>query len=292
MSHDLTLASKYDPADSIAVPDDGDDLDAVVVAVLFQTALNRTDLAKDGLLARVAWSGDLSVDAGGSNTSFAVNVGAIFQLVNASSSIVRVGSAAATTIGLSKTEGPLANLANSTWYYVYAFMSGGSVDYAISSTPPLASRRTKSGDSTRAYLGCFRTDSSGAPLPMFAVRGRNVYRRSAVTTTLEALRITSASAGPTDLTLAPGGSGTTLVPPHARIALLALQVGGSTGPNSLSVVTRGDTADNGLFVGSSDGQTMESQGELIADSNQAVSYTWSRGGSSGAGVVIVCGFLE
>jgi hypothetical protein len=104
---------------------------------------------------------------GGSNSSFSLTIGAIQTIVLLNSGGAYHGySANAATIGASKIEGG-GNLANSTWYYVYAYDNAGTVDYLLSTTAPRASRQYRNSvdGSQYRYLGCFVTNPSGAPLP-------------------------------------------------------------------------------------------------------------------------------
>lgn len=56
-------------------------------------------------------------------------------------------------------------LANNTWYHVYGFLNSGVPDVEHSTTAPVIYNgvaRNKSGDTTRRYIGSFRTSSGGA----------------------------------------------------------------------------------------------------------------------------------
>lgn len=176
---------------------------------------------------RLTWSGDFSVDPGGTNAVFTVNVGAIYgvTLTDLASGFYLPYVSAAQTVGASKIEGG-GNLANSSWYYVYAWSNAGSLDFEISLTGPSSSRVRKSGsadaDLARVYLGCFPTDSAGNPVPLMAVRGSYRYRRSAVASVtglfaadgLRAVAFGGGAVARTALDLS------ARVPPHARRAIL------------------------------------------------------------------------
>ena len=193
---------------------------------------------------RLTWSGEFSVDPGGTNSTFAVNVGAFYglTLTDLASGTFLPYFTAGATIGASKIEGG-GNLANNSWYYVYAWSNAGSVDYEISLTAPSVSRVRKSGsddeDLARVYLGCFRTGSAGAPLPVHAVRGRYLYRRSAIASVdgafgangLRAVPIATGVTARTDLDLK------ARVPPHARRAVLVAQVLLTSGSGSAAAST-------------------------------------------------------
>lgn len=74
------------------------------------------------------------------------------------------------------------SLSASTWYHVYGFLSGSTPDAEIVTTTPAApysgKARTKTGDTSRRYIGSFRTDASGN-IPDFdhnAQKGEITYR--------------------------------------------------------------------------------------------------------------------
>lgn len=56
-------------------------------------------------------------------------------------------------------------LSASTWYHVYLFLNGATPDIEIVTTAPTApyngTARTKTGDTSRRYVGSIRTDASG-----------------------------------------------------------------------------------------------------------------------------------
>lgn len=59
----------------------------------------------------------------------------------------------------------LSSLSANTWYYVYVFESSGALDWEHSTTAPAApyfgAARSKTGDSSRRFVFCFRTNASG-----------------------------------------------------------------------------------------------------------------------------------
>lgn len=71
-------------------------------------------------------------------------------------------SAALYTAGLVKSG---LVLAASTWHHLYLFQNGGAADVEVSTVAPgapyLGSARTKTGDTSRRYLGSVLTDASG-----------------------------------------------------------------------------------------------------------------------------------
>ena len=163
MSHDLTPAPAYSGV--VTVPDSGDARTAASVETPFQRLADWSAHACAGVASRLAWADEMSMAPGGSNSSFSLTIGAIQTIVLLNSGGAYHGySANAATIGASKIEGG-GNLANSPFYAVYAYDNAGTVDYLISTTMPRASRQYRNSvdGSQYRYLGCFRTNSSGAP---------------------------------------------------------------------------------------------------------------------------------
>jgi hypothetical protein len=138
---------------------------------------------RDATLTTLDWSGDLSVDPLGTAGAFLVRVGAIsaVTLRDAAGAYFHVRAYGGGTVGPAKTEGGGGTLgAVARWWCVYAFLNGaGLLDFELSTVPPNGSRRLKSTDPTRRYLGCFSTDANGAPLPVDGTHGRYLYRSSA-----------------------------------------------------------------------------------------------------------------
>ena len=285
----ITPVDRYTTA-QLSAPEDGDDLDAAQIAADLQLIADRQSLARGTLATYLAWSGDFSVEPGGSLTSFTINLGAIALLYRACpDGAYRGGAAAASPITQTLIEGGGGTLgASARWWYVYAYLdNAGSVQAEISLTAPNGARTAKLGDLTRAYLGCFPTDSAGSPIPVRAARGRYVYRRSACASNETRVLNTSAAAGATNLSLA------ALVPPHARLATLSLIVTGGDGFCGLKIYTDGDTSDATLQARAEAGITTSPVvGDVEASSAQVVDRVVTFGGTTGTAVAHVHGFYE
>lgn len=261
------------------------DTGAAPLKDLLQAFADRDKFALDALIATIGWGGDFSVDPGGSNSSFSVNIGAIGAVVLAgASSGYKVFSAAATTIGASKISGG-SPLANDVWYYVYAYDNAGTLDYEISTTALNSSRRTKSGDPTRRYLGCFRTTSAGAPIPVRASRGKYVYRRSGLASgDFVAKSGTDTSWTPVDL------SG--FIPPHARLASVELVAASGGTLGSAKLRTAGDTA-GGVYAVNVNATALDTSHctfDIETDSSRTLEYQNTH--ASITTDVSACGFSE
>jgi hypothetical protein len=292
MSETLTAVSQYNNTDP-TIPEPGElggmQTGPAPMKPVLQKIVDRILFARDAVVATLGWSGDFSVDPGGSASTFAVNVGAIGSVVLATSTGYVVRAATAATIGASKIAGG-GNLGADSWYYVYAYESSGSVDYEIATTAPSAARRTKTGDPTRRYLGCFRTDSTGAPFPLRAVHGRYLYRRSAISSVASALASDGLRAlNDTGTHAAASLDLSSRLPPHARVALLNGEIvatsSGTSGVASLNLFAANDTTavGHGITANASAVSGDTSRNSSLADvettSAQAIRYSVTNTGS-------------
>ena len=283
-----TLTEVAEFTETVTVPQDGDARTAASVVTGFQGVANRTRAMRNALIGQLVWNGDFGVDSGGSLTTFTVRVGDIGKLFVADSlGVYRVGSASATSFGVSKVEGTPGTLgAVARWWYVYAFLTtGGSVDYAISTTAPSTDRRFKGGDATRVYLGCFRTLASGAPLPLRKAAGRVLYQASALgSNELRAINVTTATAATTV-------SLSTLIPPHARLVTLRLALTADANAAVFSIFYPADTAAPTGRVDAPTGLSIGGQCDVPTESNQSIDYAVTGTGTIAASA-FVHGFYE
>lgn len=260
------------------------------LGTVLQKLADRAEFAKDAVaFGRPIGAGTFSVDSGGSNSSFTVRVGAISALVLYRSSAYKVFAYAGGTIGASKISGG-GNLANSDWYYVYAYDNAGSLDFEISTTEPAANGCTKNGDTTRIYIGCFPTLSTGAPVPLRKVGNRVVYNFSgsavADTRVLNAGNATSNTA--VDLAA--------LVPSHSRLATVRAEVVSTTGSanNFAFIRTEGESgADEiNIPVPSINAASATLVLDIGTDADQDVAYRVSNFTSAPTLTLFVHGFYE
>lgn len=137
----------------------------------------------------------------------------------------------------------VAGLASNTTYYVYVYVSGGALVTEYVTTVPDDNLVFKSGAVTRRYVGTFRTDGAGAPIPMRYSDGRCTYRRSAVLGSPDVLGVLGSPTGVAWNTLSTWTDipCSALVPAHARVAQLRGRINNSSGITTLEVRTKGDT---------------------------------------------------
>ena len=147
---------------------------------------------------------------------------------------VVVGTTAGNSVLLPASAGQAittGTLSNSTWYYVYAYNGGSysspAIAYEVSTTAPDASLSIKNGDASRAYLGCFYSDSGGAIRRFDAngASGQVRYRLTALTGGRDDVKALDAvgNVAYTDLDLS------AWVPDHAKSVVLGYKVDGAIG---------------------------------------------------------------
>jgi hypothetical protein len=167
-----------------------------------------------------------------------------------------------------------SGLVAGTWYYIYAYISGGVIAAELSADVPWVGYTFKNLTSTHRYLGCVRATGAAAVLPFRKSGNRYRYRVSAgpASDTFNATNGVLSGAGITtwaDLTLAHHTSGETLLPPHARLAQIELRVerGSGTGQLQAGVRTKGDATTLGAGDDSAHRET-----EIETDSSQRIQW--------------------
>lgn len=170
-----------------------------------QRIADRGELAREACSGLLSWTGQISVDPGGTSTVFTVRVGEIAAVgLTPASGVTRVhATTGESTLGLAQVFGSPAALAADTWYYVYAVSPGspGGPLLLIHTDPPSDSgspgvrrpwRRGYDGD--WRYLGCFRTTTGGVPRAVRGSHGSYTYRDVPATWLHTALTATATTA--------------------------------------------------------------------------------------------------
>lgn len=241
-------------------PQDGDDayMDAGAAPLMpvLQHLYDAAGALRLGLLGQMAGGDRMSVDPGGTSTVFAVRVSQIRSvLIKQPAGPWRaLSTASETVLTLADVDGAPAALPADSWLYVYAYAVGdATARLYITTDPPddaLVWEATSPG--LRRYVGCFRTNGSGAPLPMRMHRGRYTYRPFYV----QALAFgNSTTYAAVDLA--------GVLPKHARIAHLRLNL---TGAYVAQLRTTGAASGYASFGPG------YSPIEIEADSAQSVDY--------------------
>lgn len=259
---------------------------------LWSRLYDRTAHHEAALAAHLSWNGDFAVDPGGSNSSFTVRLGTISGVNIYGATASKVLPYAGGTIGAAQIQGG-GNLASSDWYYVYAYNNAGTIAFEISTTEPNGARTIKNGDATRAYLGCFPTLSTGAPVPLRASRGRYVYDVGG--SAVADMSVVAAGAA-TAYTSVPCAA---LVPPHARLATLdvrgTLPAGAGVITSAVQVQSYGSTGAMAHVLHNGVGVALEPRSamfDVVLDASQRAQYKVVGGANAPTADIYVTGFYE
>lgn len=254
---------------NVPVPNDGENANVASVIQALQPLADRTKFLRAGL-PEYAWVGRRVVYAPGDGT-------------------VRVGPCGGVVLGGkllsqgSETNLGSAGRASNTWFYVYAYESAGAAAFEESTTAPVASLAFKSGDITRRYVGCFRTDGSGVPVPMRYTDGHCTYRRSACPEVSDPLQVltTGQLTSYADVSLA------SCVPPHAYIARLRARALYASNLVVFSLRTKGDSTASVRISGND-----EVWADVDVETNSTQQIQYQVNNASAEGNLEVWGFRE
>ena len=206
--------------------------------------------------------------------------GTQIRFTSGSAYIPSLGQALTLAAAVTKTP----TLAASTWYHAYLYSNAGTPDVEVTTTTPdtpySGTARTKNGDTSRRYLGAFKTDSSPAIIGFDSLAGGLVF-----------YRIPAASFG--NFQILNGGASTTpvdldcsgYIPATARIGYFQLQINAGTLTNLMpSGVTASPVADlvvtRGASIGIYMGACRIGNAQKVAyQANDASSttYVWIKG---------------
>lgn len=210
MSHTLT---PVDSLSAIEVPDDGEAAVAsapgspssrVTLEEVVQALANRDEWIRRSLQGTLKSPPTLRINEGATVLSF----GACTELVLGEDRL----SGAAGTLAL-------GTLPADVWRYVYAWNDGGALEYEISATAPEAGLVWKTGDTSKRYIGSFRTTLLGLIVPFTNIRGsaRQQHR----------VLVGGTSTSYVEMILRDYLGLADAVPPHATRVHLRVQVSGS-----------------------------------------------------------------
>ena len=275
MSHTLTPTSQF--STPITVPDDGDACNAASVETPFQSLTNRSQLLYEAAL-NVLHRPSLSSTDGTS-----ITIGDMAAVMGTEGGTWK-------TLAYATSSYSPAGLANSTWYYLYARITGGSVAISHSTTAPSSTLRNMNGNTDYAYLGAFRTDGSGVIIPFYSRDGKVRY-----TGGVGALNIGAGVTNVyTDLSLSVG------VPPHVRIVTLYVigNPDSGAGTDSFHVLTKGVTAFGyttapcySLYMDIA-AAVKGDEFNVVTNRNQQIQYKFQTGGGTSALLIFIKGYQE
>lgn len=184
------------------------------------------------------------------------------------------------------------SLANNEWKYVYLSISGGLPTITSSTTGPDVALKFKSDDTTKLYLGHFRTQGTPHIRPFRKVGRHYLYlvgRANSSTDVITDLGASGQVTSFTDVSLA------SLVPPTSRMADLRLRLqatGSATGsaylrPNGQSTVVLQVMVDNQV----ADAQAFVS-GWMETDDAQVIELDTDQTTNTTTAEIRVLGYLE
>ncbi|WP_323162768.1 hypothetical protein [Stenotrophomonas maltophilia] len=207
--------------------------------------------------------------------------GTQIRFTSGSAYIPSLGRALALAAAITKSP----SLAASTWYHAYLYSNGGTPDVEVTITAPdtpySGTARTKTGDTSRRYIGSFRTDPSGT-IAKFKHNISNGY------VAYLAIRDLSLNAGAQITTTTVSLSATIPVTSVAAALIISLDASGAalfTGNSEMPVTA---LASNN-FLGYTESSTQVSVSRMDGhpvDSSQAISYRLSATPSAGTGAYI------
>ncbi len=194
-----------------------------------------------------------------------------------------IGTGVYSTSG--ETTVTLSGLSSNAWYYLYAYISSGSIAFELSTTVPDTALVFKNGDTSRRYCGCIYATAANAALPFRMCRGDYVYRSSIASgSTFRAITLGTASSF-TDVDL------TTWLPPHSRLANLSANIEYNSAGANLQIRTDGDTTHyEEIQMVSSDQQKIYRDFCIETSGAQLIEYRVT--GGTGYAEIFVKGFRE
>lgn len=196
--------------------------------------------------------------------------GTQIRFTSGSAYIPSLGRALALAAAVTKTP----TLAASTWYHAYLYSNAGTPDVEVTTTAPdtpySGTARTKAGDTSRRYIGSFRTDGSSL-IYNFIVQGpQQIYMQ-------EVPRSVSGGTSTTFISV----SLSALVPMVSRSAIAAMTNNGSAAARfrPASSGFTGSTRMYGLTAGAF------VVGPLPTDTSQNIEYQVDAGGLANLDVI-------
>ncbi len=254
-------------------------------APTWKELLDLREWANQAAIGLMDWSGDFAV-SGSAPNNFSVVVGAINACSLYDGTDFRVVAYGGGTRTQTDVEGGGGTLGAAVdWWHAYLFRAAGTTtpSFEISQTAPGPSRSFKSGDATRRYLGCFRTNASGVPLAVRASRGTYIYRSQ------QQVLASGTATSKADIIVRP--TGTTeepLIPDHARLVDLLVRMKRGTDATLKTATLYGGAASaeltlqlEGEDVSSAD-RSVYASGLVETDSSRQIAYALSSsaGGAS------------
>lgn len=274
-------------------PQDGDDayMDAGAAPLMpvLQHLYDAAGALRIAALGQMSGGDRLSVDPGGTSTVFTVRVSRIVGLLSrqtGSTPIYATYTAGETTLDLTDVDSSPANLSNGTWYYVYAFCDGtATTAFYISTTAPEASLTWRTGaEGVDRYIGCFRTNASGAPLPVSKRGNRYEYDFGAIGNT-DITRVLNAGVSTSFAAVACGA----VVPQHVNNVRLRLDFAPNAAGDTYQIRRTGASTFHKVGTAPS---TQTHTDEIETLTNSSVQFDYLVSTASASLTARVLGFCE
>lgn len=174
-------------------------------------------------------------------------------------------------------------LTASTWYHVYLYSNAGTPAIECVTTAPAAAyngtARTKTGDTSRRYIGSVVTDASGNLYNFDVQLGKVLWRFNAATTS----RVLNAGSATTATTVSLGG----FVPTNSTRAVLSMFNGATNATNFIQYGWDGSafTQFNAIAQGGTAVQ------DFPISPSQQMQYRYGVAPTGGAGYIDVLGYI-
>lgn len=273
MSTLVTETVEYDEA--TALPTRGQDGEVIYMDAgaapqwpLWQRLYNRTALLRRAVYGALVWSGRVDIDGAANTGAVGITVGMIETVVVKDGNSMKGFTKAETALNIGAQV-----LSADTWYNVFVYVSGVALVYEVTTTATNASGVWKSGAAdTHRFLFGFRAGAGGVPLSGTLRNGRFLYRLGDALAATFNLNV-GTGADTSFTTVACAG----LVPPHARVAILAVKAVGGGAPGvagAVEVQTNGDasTGAHTVFTPMTSLAAASCVYEVPTDSSQQVQY--------------------
>lgn len=292
MPTNITPVNEFDATTALARPAPGErvgmETGASPLAPLLQRLADHDHTLRLGLLGQMAGGDRMSVDPGGSSTVFVVRVSQIRSvLIQQPSGPWRaLSTTGETVLTIADVDGAPANLGSDEWYYVYAFAAGdATARLYITTDPPdgaLVWEATSPG--LRRYVGCFRTNGSGAPLPVSKRGNRYEYDFGAIGNT-DITRVLNAGVSTSFAAVACGA----VVPQHVNNVRLRLDFAPNAAGDTYQIRRTGASTFHKVGTAPS---TQTHTDEIETLTNSSVQFDYLVSTASASLTARVLGFCE
>lgn len=292
MPTNITPVNEFDATTALARPAPGErvgmETGASPLAPLLQRLADHDHTLRLGMLGQMAGGDRMSVAPGGTSTVFAVRVSQIRSaLIQQPSGPWRaLSTASETVLTLADVDGAPAALPADSWLYVYAYAVGDATArlYITTDTPDDALVWEATSPGLRRYIGCFRTNASGAPLPVSKRGNRYEYDFGAIGNT-DITRVLNAGVSTSFAAVACGA----VVPQHVNNVRLRLDFAPNAAGDTYQIRRTGASTFHKVGTAPS---TQTHTDEIETLTNSSVQFDYLVSTASASLTARVLGFCE